>query len=54
VKAAADALVRERLLLQEDADRYVERALQEPRLSHSADSPKVSPLPTWTGGSTGR
>ncbi len=36
VQAAAAALVRERLLLQEDADRYVERARHDSRLAQAA------------------
>jgi hypothetical protein len=43
VKAAAAALVRERLLLQEDADRYVQRAWQESRLAQGGDPSKGSP-----------
>jgi hypothetical protein len=43
VKAAAAALARERLLLQEDAERYVERARQESRLPPSRDLLKADP-----------
>jgi hypothetical protein len=43
VKAVTDALVRERVLLQEDADRYIERARQEARVPQSPDSKQVNP-----------
>jgi len=43
VKAAAAALVRDRLLLQEDAERYVERARQEPRLPLGPSLLKADP-----------
>lgn len=43
VQAVAAALVRERLLLQEDADRYVERARQDPRLAQPHDQQQSNP-----------
>jgi hypothetical protein len=43
VQAVATALVRERLLLQEDADRYIERARQDPRLTQTHKEPQSKP-----------